>query len=194
MFFILSYNPILLSCSPNLKLGMELINVEFKARISDFEKVKQLLDSLSILCEGDLKQVDTYYNVPKGRVKLREYDSYSSLIYYNRENTAGVKQSDVLYYKHASDPALGAILEMQFGVKVKVSKVRRKYVQDNVSIHLDTVDGLGCFVEVEACNKGVELGLEDLRKQCDAFFELLQLRKEDLIDVSYSDLLLAQQK
>jgi len=172
---------------------MELINVEFKARVNNYEAVKCKLDSLPIYCEGDLKQVDTYYNVPKGRVKLREYDSYNSLIYYNRENTAGVKQSDVLYYKHESDPALGAILELQFGIKVKVTKVRRKYVKDNVSIHLDSVEGLGCFVEVEACNRGVDLTLEELRMQCDEFFNLLQLRKEDLIDVSYSDLLLRQE-
>ncbi|MEK6511345.1 class IV adenylate cyclase [Myroides odoratimimus] len=172
---------------------MELQNVEFKARVADLDSIEDKLKGLELILDGVYRQVDTYYNVPIGRVKLREYDEYSSLIYYNRVNGEEAKSSDVIYYKHEKDAALGAILELQFGIKVKVSKVRKVLKYKNVSVHLDQVDGLGCFVEVEACNIGVEEGV-DLKQQCDCFFNLMELTKEDLVAVSYSDLILQLNK
>lgn len=172
---------------------MELKNVEFKARVADLAVMEERLSGLELVLDGVYTQVDTYYNVPIGRVKLREYDTYSSLIYYNRADGVDAKGSDVIYYKHEKNAALGAILELQFGIKVKVSKVRKVLKYKNVSVHLDNVGGLGLFVEVEACSVGVEEGV-DLKAQCDEFFNLLQLKQEDLVAVSYSDLLLAQEK
>ncbi|MCC9043331.1 class IV adenylate cyclase [Myroides sp. M-43] len=172
---------------------MELKNVEFKARVADLAVMEDRLSGLGLVLDGVYTQVDTYYNVPIGRVKLREYDSYSSLIYYNRTDGVDAKGSDVIYYKHDKNTALGAILELQFGVKVKVSKVRKVLTYKNVSIHLDNVDGLGLFVEVEACSVGAEEDI-DLKAQCDEFFNLLQLKKEDLIAVSYSDLIMLKTK
>lgn len=168
---------------------MELKNVEFKARVTDLDIIEARLAVLEPILEGIYVQVDTYYNVPLGRVKLREYDDFSSLIYYNRVDGVDAKGSDVIYYKHEKNSALGAILELQFGVKVKVSKTRKVLRYKNVSIHLDSVDQLGTFVEVEACSIGVEEGV-DLKKQCDEFFALLELDDTDLVAVSYSDLLL----
>ncbi|MDM1380016.1 class IV adenylate cyclase [Myroides marinus] len=168
---------------------MELKNVEFKAYAKDLGVLEERLSVLNPILEGVFRQVDTYYNVPLGRVKLREYDDFSSLIYYNRTDGVDAKGSDVIYYKHEKDAALGAILELQFGIKVRVSKVRKVLKYKNVSVHLDTVEGLGTFVEVEACNIGAEQGV-DLKKQCDEFFELLKLKEEDLVAVSYSDLIL----
>lgn len=168
---------------------MELKNVEFKAHAWDLDVLEKRLSILNPVLEGVFKQVDTYYNVPIGRVKLREYDDFSSLIYYNRADGLDAKGADVIYYKHEKDAALGAILELQFGIKVRVSKVRKALKYKNVSIHLDTVEGLGTFVEVEACNVGVEEGV-DLKEQCDEFFKLLELSEDDLIAVSYSDLIL----
>ncbi|MEK6494481.1 class IV adenylate cyclase [Myroides odoratimimus] len=168
---------------------MELQNVEFKACVADLDSIEDKLKGIELVLEGVYRQVDTYYNAPIGRVKLREYGEFSSLIYYDRKNGEEAKSSDVIYYKHENNPALGAILELQFGIKVKVSKIRKVLKYKNVSIHLDQVDGLGCFVEVEACNVGVERGV-DLKQQCDDFFKLMELTKEDLVAVSYSDLIL----
>lgn len=172
---------------------MEVKNVEFKARVADLAVMESRLSGLELVLDGVYTQEDTYYNVPIGRVKLREYDEYSSLIYYNRADGVDAKGSDVIYYKHEKNAALGAILELQFGVKVKVSKVRKVLRYKNVSVHLDNVDNLGLFVEVEACSVGAEEGV-DLKGQCDEFFNLLQLKQEDLVAVSYSDLLLAKGK
>lgn len=172
---------------------MELKNVEFKARVADLAVMEERLSGLELVLDGVYTQVDTYYNVPIGRVKLREYDTYSSLIYYNRADGIDAKGSDVIYYKHEKNAALGAILELQFGIKVKVSKVRKVLKYKNVSVHLDNVEDLGLFVEVEACSVGAEEGV-DLKAQCDEFFNLLLLTQEDLVAVSYSDLLLAQEK
>ncbi|MTG97383.1 class IV adenylate cyclase [Myroides albus] len=172
---------------------MEVKNIEFKAKVENLDRLIAIAELSNIKLEGSYKQVDTYYDVPKGRVKLREYGNFSSLIYYNRENTKAVKQSDVIYYQHAPNQALSAILELQFGVKVRVSKVRKIYKVDNVSIHFDQVDGLGCFVEVEACSEENNKTVEDLQKQCDYFFNLFKLTQADLIEQSYSDLVLSLQ-
>ena len=168
---------------------MELKNVEFKAYAKDLTVLEERLGVLNPVLEGVYKQVDTYYNVPIGRVKLREYDDFSSLIYYNRADGVDAKGSDVIYYKHEKNAALGAILELQFGIKVRVSKVRKVLRYKNVSIHLDQVEGLGSFVEVEACSVDAIEGVS-LKEQCDEFFSLLELKKEDLVAVSYSDLIL----
>lgn len=168
---------------------MELKNVEFKAYAKDLAVLEERLSVLNPVLDGIYNQVDIYYNVPIGRVKLREYDDFSSLIYYNRADGVDAKGSDVIYYKHDKNEALGAILELQFGIKVRVSKVRKVLKYKNVSIHLDQVEGLGSFVEVEACSVGAIEGIS-LKQQCDEFFALLELREEDLIAVSYSDLIL----
>ncbi|MEC4113476.1 class IV adenylate cyclase [Myroides pelagicus] len=174
---------------------MELKNIEFKASVDSILPLEDKLKRAQVTLEGIYTQVDTYYNVPIGRVKLREYGDYSSLIYYHRENQAGAKQSDVIYYKHEPNTALVAILEMQFGIKVKVAKTRKVYKpEENISIHLDEVDGLGSFIEVEACNAGNDKTPEELQAQCDYYFQYFHLRTDQLIDQSYSDLKLAKAK
>ncbi|MDR0228902.1 MAG: class IV adenylate cyclase [Flavobacteriaceae bacterium] len=172
---------------------MKTKNVEFKAKVDDLSFYEEKLKQLGAYCEGSFKQADTYFNAKVGRLKLREYEDYSSLIYYNRENVTSSKESEVIYYKHETNYALLDILKLQLGVKVYVEKVRVIYKVDNVSIHLDTVHGLGTFIEVEAEAKNESYTAAKLEEQCNYYYALFQLTAADLVAPSYSDLLLVAQ-
>ncbi len=169
---------------------MKITNYEFKARATDLSGLEQKLKKLNPIFKGEDHQIDTYYNVPKGRLKLREGNIENALIYYERENSLGAKQSDVLLYKHNPDKSLKEILIKLFGIKVVVDKQRRIYFIDNVKFHFDIVTGLGLFVEVEAIDETGTIGLETLKEQCNRYFSYFNLKKSDFVDKSYSDLLI----
>ncbi len=76
------------------------------------------------------------------------------------------------------------------GVKVIVKKKREIYYINNVKFHIDEVPGLGSFVEIEAGNILADLTQEQLKEQCDFYLKEFMIKPEDLIEVSYSDMLL----
>lgn len=164
--------------------------IEFKARVQDSDKVEELLRSKNPFFKGEDRQVDTYFNVADGRLKLREGNIEHALIWYNRPNDASSKQSQVLLYKHQPDASLKEILIKVHGIKVIVDKTRRIYFIDNVKFHFDEVEGLGKFIEVEAIDDTGDIGLKRIQEQCDFYADLFQVKPEDYIAVSYSDLLL----
>ena len=166
--------------------------IEFKARVLDPYKTELFLQSLNPVFKGEDRQVDTYFNVTIGRLKLREGNIERALIWYNRPNDASSKKSEVLLYKHQPDAALKEILVKLHGIKVVVDKTRRIYFIDNVKFHFDEVQGLGKFIEVEAIDVSGELEIEKLQEQCDYYAALLGVEAEDYIAVSYSDLLLTK--
>lgn len=168
---------------------MNIRNFEFKARVDNLEVYEQKLLELQPFFKGTDHQTDTYFNVPKGRLKLREGNIENALIQYHRENSKGSKLSEVILYQHQPDVALKAILLLQFGAKVIVDKTRRIYFIDNVKFHFDTVEQLGTFVEVEAIDTKAELSVEELKAQCDKYFHLFGLEMSQLVETSYSDLL-----
>lgn len=168
------------------------INFEFKATHNNIEEAEDILQQQSPLFVGEDHQIDTYFNVPKGRLKLREGTIEQSLIFYQRTDVAGAKQSDVILYQHAADASLKQILVQSLGVKTVVDKRRRIYFIGNVKFHFDTVLGLGTFVEVEAIDKDGSIGLVKLKEQCRHYQQLLGVKDEDFVAGSYSDLLLAK--
>lgn len=165
------------------------INYEFKARCSDIEKLELKLKELNPLFIGIDHQVDTYFNIEKGRLKLREGNIENSLIHYNRTNTAGAKQSDVSLYQHQPDKNLKDILVKSLGIKVVVDKKRKIYFIENVKFHFDRVNELGSFIEVEAIDKDGSVGIEKLKEQCNYYIQLLGITEDQFIAESYSDLL-----
>ncbi|MGC4102637.1 class IV adenylate cyclase [Ferruginibacter sp.] len=169
---------------------MATVNFEFKAVATALDELEQKLLTQQPLYIGEDNQVDTYFNVATGRLKLREGNIENSLIYYERTNTAGAKQSDILLYQHSPDKALKDILVKLHGVKVVVDKKRKIYFIDNVKFHFDRVEGLGSFVEVEAIDKDGSIGIEKLKEQCDFYANFFGISNEDYIAVSYSDLIL----
>ena len=134
--------------------------------------------------------IDTYFHVQKGRLKLREGNIENSLINYDRENIAGSKLSDIILYKHEPNAALKNILVHQLGVKTIVNKKRKIYFIKNVKFHFDVVENLGTFIEVEAIDEKDELSMEALKEQCQFYLHFFELSHTQLIDQSYSDLIL----
>lgn len=106
---------------------MAIINFEFKARTSDPKKLEERLLSLNPNFIGEDHQRDTYFNVDEGRLKLREGNIENSLIWYERHDVKGAKQSDVLLYQHNPDKTLKDILVKLHGVKVVVEK-KEEYI------------------------------------------------------------------
>ena len=126
----------------------------------------------------------------KGRLKLREGNIENYLIYYERENKEGPKQSDIILFKSAPGSSLKSILVNANGVLTVVDKKREIYFIENVKFHIDTVEELGTFMEIEAIDEDGSIGKEKLLEQCEQYLKLFEISESDLISVSYSDLLL----
>ncbi|MFH1455391.1 MAG: CYTH domain-containing protein [archaeon] len=82
------------------------------------------------------------------------------------------------------------ILTKALGILVVIDKQREIYFIDNVKFHIDIVEDLGTFVEIEAIDNDGTIGKDKLLEQCHFFLDLFKISQEDLISVSYSDLLL----
>ena len=97
-------------------------------------------------------------------------------------------------FQFKPDVALKNILTLQLGVKIVVSKLRNIYFIENVKFHFDTVENLGTFIEVEAIDSKGEYSIEDLKSQCNKYYDFFEVEKPDLVDKSYSDLIEMLQK
>lgn len=172
---------------------MSFLNVEIKARCTDPAAIRHYLLAQHAEFKGVDEQTDTYFQVPNGRLKLREGRIENNLIQYNRPNQAGPKNSDFKLVKVPDAAGLKAALAASLGIKVIVQKKREIYFIGNVKFHIDEVPGLGSFMEIEAGNigTGAGLGQPELLEQCRHYMQQLGIRNEDLIQVSYSDMLLA---
>jgi adenylate cyclase, class 2 len=172
---------------------MPVINFEFKASATDVDLLEKKLCELHPVFKGEDHQVDTYFNVTAGRLKLREGNIENALIHYERTDEAGAKQSNIILYEHEPSKALKDILVKTLGIKTVVDKIRRIYFIDNVKFHFDTVQGLGKFIEVEAIDRTGDIGVDKLKAQCRSYAELFDLQQDNYIANSYSDMLLAAQ-
>jgi adenylate cyclase class 2 len=165
-------------------------NFEFKATCQHLNILEQKLLELNPLFIGEDNQVDTYFNVSVGRLKLREGNIENALIHYERKNTASAKQSNVLLYQHSPNVFLKNILIKALGIKTIVSKKRKIYFIENVKFHFDIVENLGTFIEVEAIDKNGNIGIDKLKEQCTFYIEFFNLKNEDFIENSYSDMMM----
>ena len=176
---------------------MEKLNIEFKAKVENLEELEARFQALKPIFRGEDHQIDTYFDINPnlgGRLKLREGNIENSLIYYERQNLAGAKQSDVLLYEHTPNPSLKAVLTKLHGVKIVVDKRRRIYFIGNVKFHFDRVAQLGTFVEVEAIADEKMNTIADLQRQCQQYFDFFELHTAQYMKLSYSDLLLSAAK
>jgi predicted adenylyl cyclase CyaB len=169
---------------------MAFLNVEIKAVCADASFIRRYLKSANAEFRGLDEQTDTYFNVHTGRLKLREGRIENNLIYYERSNQAGPKDSHFRLVKVDDAAGLKAVLTESLGIKVVVKKSREIYYIDNVKFHIDEVPGLGSFVEIEAGNILADLSQSALKEQCDFYLSEFGISDKDLIEVSYSDMLL----
>lgn len=167
------------------------LNVEIKARCTDPAAIRNYLLAHKADFKGTDHQTDTYFNVAHGRLKLRRGNVENSLIHYERSNQSGPKTSAVNMMKLTDGGTLHSVLSSALGIKTEVVKKREIYFIENVKFHIDEVDGLGSFVEIEAIDFDGSIGEEKVRQQCEYYIKELQIQAGDLLTHSYSDMLLA---
>lgn len=167
---------------------MLLKNIEIKARITNYEKVKRLVEELCPIPIQTEQQADTFFNTPKGRLKLRESDDKSALIYYDRPNSFEPIQSDIVISFIENPSTLKSVLSKSIGIRGIVNKKRILYKYEQTRIHLDDVKGLGKFIELEVVLKSDQT-LKDGEMIANKLMDKFGIQKTDLIDVAYIDLI-----
>ena len=173
---------------------MPHLNVEIKARCKDLGPLRDILIADGADAKGTDKQIDTYFKGAKGRIKLRQGNIECSLIHYTRSDQAGPKNSHVHLY-HPQPTEAGKLYELltaAYGTAVEVRKAREIYFIQNVKFHLDTVEGLGTFAEIEAIDSDGSLGDSHLHEQCTYYMRRLGIQESDLLTNSYSDMLASE--
>ena len=166
-------------------------NVELKARVVDLAAVEACARSIADRGPFDLTQDDTFFACANGRLKLRELaPDRGELIFYRRPDVADPKVSDYVIAPTPSPAAMRETLGRALGVIGRVRKRRRLYLVESTRVHLDRVEGLGSFLELEvvlaesqsaADGAGVALRL----------LPVLGVSEQDLVEGAYVDLLRA---
>lgn len=168
---------------------MPHLNIEIKARCTDSSHIEAFLLEHQADYRGEDHQVDTYFHTQNGRLKLREGNIEYSLIYYERPDQKGPKASEVILITQPPRE-LKQLLGKTNGVKVVVDKFRKIFFIENVKFHIDRVEGLGHFVEIEAIDTNGSIGKEKLLEQCNYYLQVFRIPEADLLTASYSDMLL----
>ena len=166
-------------------------NVEIKARVRSSARIKELAEALANTSSHLIEQEDVFFVVPRGRLKLRIFSSSSAeLIYYEREDQPGPKESRYSISPTSEPDSLKAVLQMSLGIRGVVRKQRTLYVVGQTRIHLDEVEGLGSFVELEVVMRTNQSHV-DAVQIARRLMARLEIQDSDLIEPAYIDLLLA---
>ncbi len=164
-------------------------NVEIKAHVTDMASLKERAKSISTDGPFEISQEDTFFECSTGRLKLRKFDdTRGELIFYQRPDKGGPKESFYLRSETSDPDTLRQSLEITYGMTGKVNKKRLLYLIGRTRVHLDKVEGLGEFMELEvvlAENDSTESGAAEAEKLMDQ----LGIASTALIEGSYFDLL-----
>ncbi len=163
-------------------------NLEIKAVVAKPRTLAHRMAELPARLASVERQTDTYFDVPSGRLKLRERSGAGSeLIFYQRPETSAKRVSDYFLYRVDDPRRLKRFLADSFGVRVIVAKRRAVYLYKNARIHLDRVRGLGQYAEIEVV---IDRGERQAQQLMTDLLRRLGIDAKDLIRASYSDLLL----
>jgi homotetrameric cytidine deaminase len=170
---------------------MASVNIELKARDADPAATAARCAALGAEDHGVLDQRDTYFAARDGRLKLREQTPGDhELIAYRRPDAAQAGESSYIRTVTAEPQALRDALQTALGTTVVVDKRRRLFVWENVRIHLDEVQQLGSFIELEAIVAPDGGDLRQARDKVARLRDELAIDDDALVAVGYSDLLL----
>jgi predicted adenylyl cyclase CyaB len=164
-------------------------NIEIKARV---ESIESLLPRVKTIADGgptEMLQDDTFFSCPNGRLKLRAFsETAGELIFYQRPDGAGPKESFYMICRTSSPNTLREVLSLAYGASGRVRKHRTLFMAGRTRIHLDRVEGLGDFLELEvvlsegqATQSGVKIAHELLNT--------LGISRDQLVEGAYVDLL-----
>jgi predicted adenylyl cyclase CyaB len=164
-------------------------NIEIKARVRDIAALQRRAAALSDTPVQVIPQEDTFFNVPRGRLKLRLLgEDRAQLVFYERPDQGGPKRSNYHIFETQDPDNLKTTLALALGVRGVVRKTRRLYLAGQTRIHLDDVEGLGQFMELEVV---LRPGQSDADGQAVArrLMQDLGVLPEDLLEGAYMDLL-----
>ena len=164
-------------------------NVEIKARVVALDAIRMNAQSLASGPGEILHQTDTFFAVPDGRLKVREFsDGTGELISYHRPNQRGPKTSVYTRYGCENAKALADTLSRVLPVRGVVTKRREVFLVGSTRVHLDDVDRLGSFVELEVVLSDGE-SVEDGERVARELLLALEIPESGLISEAYIDLL-----
>lgn len=165
-------------------------NVEIKARIDDLDGLTARAAALADQGPFEIAQDDTFFACAQGRLKLRAFSaSEGELIFYQRADQAGPKESFYLRTPTADPAGLREALTRAWGQVGRVRKQRRLFLAGRTRIHLDRVEGLGDFVELEVVlqdDEAVQSGVQEAHR----LMAQLGIEPAQLVERAYLDLLL----
>lgn len=164
-------------------------NIEIKARISDFEALMDRVVRIADSGPTIIDQEDTFFKSRKGRLKLRKFsEAEGELIYYDRPDAVTPTECNYILVPISTPDDIGRALSESLGIRGVVRKRRTLYLAGQTRIHVDDVEGLGRFVELEVVlREGQSPG--DGERIAHDLMERLQIAEEKLVERAYIDLL-----
>jgi predicted adenylyl cyclase CyaB len=164
-------------------------NVEIKARVMDIDALRKRVEAICNSFGELIEQEDIFFKVDSGRLKLRILaPDRGQLIFYQRPDRAGPKVSEYHISETTEPDKLESVLSKALGIRGVVSKDRYLYWIDQTRIHLDQVEGLGDFLELEVVLRPDQSWEQGTAIAAD-IMEKLQISPDDLIEGAYMDLL-----
>ena len=164
-------------------------NIEIKARARTFDDLRRRAEGLSDTPAQVIPQEDTFFYTTKGRLKLRQLaPDVGQLVYYERTDASGPKRSDYILVETSEPSAIKAALTAALGVRGVIRKRRTLYLVGQTRVHLDEVERLGEFVELEVVLRPEQSDAEGQAIAQDLMTRL-GVRKEDLVEGAYMDIL-----
>lgn len=164
-------------------------NIEIKASIENIKKLEEKVIKIANSEPTEIMQDDTFFKCPHGRLKLRTLsEDRGELIFYKRADKSGPKESFYLISKTSEPSILREALTMAYGSAGRVQKRRVLYLIGRTRVHLDRVEGLGEFLELEVVledNESLENGIEEAKK----ILHQLDVNDTQLVEGAYVDLL-----
>lgn len=169
-------------------------NIEIKARLDGAGALDELAARAAALgADGprEIVQDDTFFRCDNGRLKLRVFpDGAGELIFYRRADAAGPKESFYVLAPVGDGDALRLALTLAYGQAGRVRKRRRLYLAGRTRVHLDEVEGLGAFLELEVVLRDGEATAEG-DAEARALMAALGVAPAQLVEGAYVDLLAA---
>jgi predicted adenylyl cyclase CyaB len=164
-------------------------NVEIKARIESVDALLPRVQAIADSGPSEIFQDDTFFSCPTGRLKLRAFsETNGELIFYQRPDNAGPKESFYVISPTASPNALREVLSLAYGQCGRVRKHRTLFMVGRTRIHLDDVEQLGHFLELEVVLSDGE-SIQDGIEITHALLVRLGISPQQLVEGAYVDLL-----
>lgn len=164
-------------------------NVEIKARVRDMTALRAAAQDIATETPTVLHQHDVFYRVECGRLKLRRFpDGPAELIRYQRPDASGPKTSDYDIFRTDDGQGLHDLMVAALGIRGEVVKTRTLVMAGRTRIHLDEVENLGDFMELEVVLEDDEV---DAVGQAEAqdLMEKLGIDSGDLVTGAYIDMI-----